>query len=232
MNEMFFPIFRTMTSFIVLIIITIIAGKHINSHKNYYSFAFSITIGSLVANMGFNTKINFLEMLLSLVTLVLLFYLFLLLSSKSRWIGRWLAGKPTVLIEKGKVLDENMQKIRLSLDDLSQRLRELGVFDINEVDFALLEASGQLSILKKCAFQTVNKNDLQLPCSSASLPIELIMGGKIMTENLTASYDKDWIQAECRKRGLKIEEVYYAVINSNGSLFMDLFHDGYHSTSD
>lgn len=205
--------------------ITLSIGKHINSHKNYYSFALSITIGSLVANMGFNTKLRFLDMFLSFLTLVGLFILFQVLTSKSRRLRTWLSGRPTILIEKGKLLDENMKKIRFSLDDLNQRLREQGVFDIFEIESAFLEASGELSILKKSEYHPTTKKDLHIPSEGRYLPIELIMDGKIIKKNLTGTYNMNWIESECTKRKLKIEDVYYAVINSNGTLFIDAYHD-------
>ncbi|WP_347549124.1 hypothetical protein ABFG93_16600 [Pseudalkalibacillus hwajinpoensis] len=75
MEEYLIAISRTMGSFILLTIVTLLTGKHINSHKNHYSYALSITIGSFIANMGFNTKLNFFEMLASFLSLILLFSL-------------------------------------------------------------------------------------------------------------------------------------------------------------
>lgn len=232
MEEMLQSILRTLISFIILIIVTMAIGKHINSHKNYYSFALSITIGSFIANMGFDTNLDFTEILFSLITLIFVFYLCLLLSSRSRKLRMWFSGRPTVLIEKGKILDENMKKIKFSLDDLNQHLRENGVFEIYEVEYALLEVSGDLSILKKKDYQCIVRKDIQLSSDQGTLPIELIMDGKVITKNLTSHYNKDWILSECHKRKLKIEEIYYAVINSNGSLFIDKFNDQIISPTD
>ncbi|WP_347549123.1 DUF421 domain-containing protein [Pseudalkalibacillus hwajinpoensis] len=125
-----------------------------------------------------------------------------------------------------------MKKIKFSLDDLNQHLRELGVFDIYEVEYALVEVSGELSIRKKNQFQPPTRQDLQLKYSPSSLPIELIMDGVIIEKNLINQYNREWIHLEIKKRNLTIEDIYYAVVNSNGTLFIDTYKDNIRSPSD
>ncbi|WP_099364236.1 DUF421 domain-containing protein [Fredinandcohnia onubensis] len=232
MEDLFLPIWRTGVSFIILVLVTFSIGKHINPHKNHFSFALSITIGSIIANMGFHTKLPFKEMLSSFLVLILLFYFFMVLSFRSRSLRKLLSGRPTVLIEKGKLLDKNMKKIKFSIDDLNQYLRERNIFNISEVEYALLEVSGELSVLKKTQFQNITKQDLNLPISHESLPIELIMDGKIIHKNAVGPYDHKWIEEECKKRNVQIKDVYYAVVNSQGSLFLDVYKDHIHSPTD
>ncbi len=232
MEDAAIAIARTLFSFIILILVTIILGKHINIHKNHYSFALAITIGSFIANMGFNTKLNFGVMLAAFLALILLYYAFLLLASRNRRLRRWFSGQPTVVMENGKILDENMKKIKFSLDDLNQHLRELGVFDIYEVDYALVEASGKLSMRKKDRFQTPTKQELHLQSTTEGVPVELIMDGKIIRKNLTDPYSENWIRSQCQKQNIAVDDVYYAVVNSNGSLFIDTYKDHIHSPAD
>ncbi|TMU87190.1 DUF421 domain-containing protein [Bacillus sp. BHET2] len=233
MDGVLIPIVRTIISFILLIVVTLAIGKHINSHKNHYSFALSITIGSFIANMGFDSKLDFSETLISFIVLVLLFYLLLVLSSKSRFLRKWLSGRPTVLIENGKILEQNMKKLKFTMDDLNQHLRELRVFDINEIEYALLEVSGVLSIKKKDRFLSLTKGDMNVNTSPSTLiPIELMMEGKIIQKNLTSTYTLAWLESEAKKRGIELNDIYYAVINSNGSLFIDQFEDHILSPTD
>lgn len=227
-----FPILRTVSSFIILIFVTLIIGKHINSHKTHYSFALSITIGSIIANMAFDSAIPFIEIFVSFLTIVVMFYLFLTLSSKSRKIREWFSGRPTVLIEDGKIMEHNMKKLKFSLDDLDQHLRELGEFNFNELDYVMLEVSGQLSVQKKDRYQQVNKQDLHLPTEDSSIPRELIMDGRVVEKNLNKTYSHRWLIQQCRNRHLEVEDVFYAVINSSGTLFIDAYKDHLRSPTD
>jgi uncharacterized membrane protein YcaP (DUF421 family) len=225
MDGVIVPVLRTAVSFLILVIVTYAFGKHINSHENHFNFALSITIGSFIANMGFATHLKFKDMLIAFATLIIMFYILLLLSSRSRKIRSVISGRPTVLIENGIIIEENMKKIKYSIDDLNQQLRESGIFNIEEVEYALLEVSGNLSVMKKSSFQNPTRNDLNLPLLNQSLPVELIMDGTVIEKNAKDPYNLNWIKGECRKRNLQIEDVYYAVINSSGKLFIDKYND-------
>ncbi|CEG26514.1 DUF421 domain-containing protein [Bacillus sp. B-jedd] len=225
MENLLIPIVRTGVSFIFLLLVTLAIGKHINAHKNHYSFALSVTIGSFIANMGFHTNIPFRDIFVSFTALIILFYALLSISSRSRSLRLWLSGSPTVLIENGKILDENMKKMKISIDDLNQLLREKGIFNIEEVEYALLEVSGTLSFILKMPYQPATKQDLGISSSSQHLPVELIMDGKIIAKNATGLYNPEWITEECKRRNLRLEDIYYAVINTNGQLFFDKFED-------
>lgn len=131
-----------------------------------------------------------------------------------------------MLIEEGKVLDHNMKKMKFSLDDLNQLLREKDVFDITQVEYALLEVSGELSVLKKEPFQPTTRSDFQLPSSPISLPVEVIMEGELVSKNLTGDYSKEWVLSQCQMRNVSLKDIYYAVINSKGNLFIDKYDDG------
>ncbi len=137
MEDIIHTIIRTAISFILLMLLTFFVGKQINSHRNYFNFALSITLGSFVANMAFDINIKFLPMLFSFFTLVVIYYLLTITSFKSRLLRKWISGEPIVMIEKGKILESNMRKIKYSLDDLNRQLRELEIFDIRRVDYPI-----------------------------------------------------------------------------------------------
>lgn len=223
MDGILVSVLRTVTSFILLILVTLMIGRHINAHKTHYNFALNITIGSFIANMGFNTKLDFIGMLMGFLSLVSLFYILLLVSSRSRKVRSWVSGKPTVLIEDGEILENNMRKIYFSLDDLNQRLRGCGVFDLFEVEYAVLEVSGELSVLKKKAALPITKLDLDLTTSRDRLPLELIIEGNVIAENTNGRYNDEWIKTECQKRKISIGDIYYAVVNRDGNLFVDMY---------
>ncbi|MDP4086967.1 MAG: DUF421 domain-containing protein [Bacillota bacterium] len=226
MNEILQSILRTSLSYILLIGVAAFCGKQINSHKNHFNFALSVTIGSFIANMGFDTNLAFTPMFFSFITLTVLYFLSSIISLKRRNLRKWVSGKPILFIQNGNILDENLKKSRFSIDDLNQQFREQGIFDMSEIEYAFLEVSGNISILKKEPFRNVLLKDISTNFSqNRPLPIELIMDGKIVEENLTSEYSCDWIHSECQKRMVQINEVYYAVIGTNGRVYFDLYKD-------
>ncbi|MDP4163939.1 MAG: DUF421 domain-containing protein [Bacillota bacterium] len=226
MHVIIVSIVRTTISFIVLMLITLFFGKQINSHKNYFNYALSITLGSFVANMGFDVNIKFIPMLVALSTLILGYVLLSYASNKSVWIRQWVAGKPTVIINNGQVLEERMKKSKYTIDNLNQQLRELGIFNIEEVEFAILEVSGNLSVLKKEIYLNTVKKDLSNSYSRDSIfPTEMILEGKMIKENLKPPYDLAWLKEELERKNVKVAEINYAVLSTNGELYIDTFKD-------
>ncbi|WP_066383401.1 DUF421 domain-containing protein [Neobacillus mesonae] len=227
MEEIVHAVVRTVVSISIVMVFSTWFGKQLNAHINLYNFALSIIIGSFIANMGFDINLKFLPMLAAFLTLVLIFFLFSFISSKSRVIRKWLSGKPVVVIDNGKILDDNMKKIRYTLDDLNQQLRELGIFDISEVEFAILEVSGKLSVMKKTKYQNATKLDLNPAIQNENFifPKELIMNGKIIEKNMDAQYSNAWLMNQLNKRRLELPDVHYAVISSTGHLFIDHYKD-------
>lgn len=234
MEDIISSILRTVVSYFVLMTVMLWIGKQVNSHTNYYNFALSVTLGSFIANMGFDTNLHFTPMLASFLALILMYFFFSLISAKSRPFRRWLSGQSTVIIDKGKILEVNMKKVRFTLDDLNQLLREQGIFDIFEVEYAILEVSGNLSIMKKTQYQNISKKDFNPNNYNQEimLPIELIMNGSLVEKNFNKNYSRQWLYQELKTRNLQIKDIQYAVISSNGSLFIDLYDDHLQSPLD
>ncbi|MFJ5714196.1 DUF421 domain-containing protein [Neobacillus sp. NPDC093127] len=227
LENLIITISRTCISFLILMMVSLWIGKQVNSGNNHYNFALSITIGSFIANMGFDTNLKFIPMLTAFLALITIYFLSSLISTHSRRFRLLLSGEPTVIMENGKILDANMKKIRYTLDDLNQQLREQGIFDVFQVEYALLEVSGKLSVMKKEKFQSLTKGDFHPTHlnSEKQLPIELIMDGMAVEKNFNSQYSSTWLNQELKLRNLQMQEIQYAVITSNGSLFIDLFED-------
>jgi uncharacterized membrane protein YcaP (DUF421 family) len=227
LENLIITISRTCISFLILMMVSLWIGKQVNSGNNHYNFALSITIGSFIANMGFDTYLKFIPLLAGFLALISMYFLSSLISTHSRRFRLLLSGEPTVVMEKGKILDANMKKIRYTLDDLNQQLREQGIFDVFQVEYALLEVSGKLSVMKKEKFQALTKGDFHPTHlkSEIQLPIELIMDGMAVEKNFNSQYSSTWLNQELKVRNLQMKEIQYAVITSNGSLFIDLFED-------
>ncbi|WP_240041082.1 DUF421 domain-containing protein [Paenibacillus ginsengarvi] len=218
---------RTVAAFLMLIVIARILGKQLLSNMTFHDFATGITLGAIAANLAFNPKLSFGPLLLSLVVFTAISFGISTLSIRSRKARKWITGSPTVLIEGGKILEENMKHVKYSLDSLIQALRERDIFDLGEVEYAVLENNGKVSVLKKPPFRTVTRMDMHMKRpSSSSFPVELIMDGQLIDNNL----DNDgvsirWLESELEKRDKRIADVFYAVISTNGKLILDFYKD-------
>ncbi|MEY8820043.1 DUF421 domain-containing protein [Bacillus subtilis] len=220
-------VIRTVASFGLLLIAERILGKQTISQMTIFDFIAAITLGAIAAGLAYNTSIKPHNMAISFSIFVLTIFLISFLSIKSRKLRKFFAGDPTVLIQNGKILESNMRKMRYTLDYLNQQLREKEIFNIEEVLFAILETNGQLTVLRKPQFRHVTKQDLMIAVNQEQrLPIELIMDGEIIENNLKQNrLTESWLLEELRKRDIKVKETVYAVLLGNGDIYVDQYKD-------
>ena len=234
MSESFGVILRSIASFGLLLIGTRIVGKQTISQMTIFDFVAAISLGSIAANFAFNTSIKVHHFIIALVIYVIIIFTIALISLKSRKGRKFLAGDPTIVIQNGKILEKNMNKMRYTLDYLNQQLREKDVFNIEEVLFAIVETNGTLTVLKKPQFRNVTRQDLMIPITPEfNLPIELIMDGEVIKENLEQNnLTESWLRSELKKRNLVQHDVLYAVLSGNGNMYVDTYENHIHSPID
>lgn len=220
-------ILRASGAFIILLVAARILGKQTIAQMTYFDFIAAITLGAISANLAFNTSIKAYHLILSFSVFAFISFLVAYISLKSRKARKFFAGDPTIVIQNGKILEHNMQKMRYTLDYLNQELREKDVFDIEEVLFAILEINGTLTVLKKPQHRNVTKQDLWLSTQpEKKLPVELIMDGEIVDKNLQENkISHSWLQSQLKKRKLQASDVTYAVLGANRHLYIDTYDD-------
>jgi uncharacterized membrane protein YcaP (DUF421 family) len=230
MNEIMDVLLRTLAAFVLIMIIARVLGKQTISQMTYHDFVAAITLGAITGNLAFNTKLNHWNIIASLFLFSGIAFLFTFISLKSRKSRKWLSGKPTIVIENGKILENNLMKLHLTLDTLNQELREKDIFDIQDVEYAVLELNGRVSVLRKPEYRQVRIKDLPQFISNDDtktiFPIELIMDGDIIKKNLEQNHlSETWIYDELKKRKLSLPDVCYAVKGTKGDLYFDLYKD-------
>ena len=219
-------IFRTFTAFILLWVFVQLLGKQTIAQRTYHLYIASITMGTIAGNLAFNIKIKFLYFIISMIIMGTVVFMLNLVAVRNPRFGKWIAGEPTILIQKGQILEESMERMGYSLDSLKQGLRGKDIFNIEEVECAILEINGALSVLKKKQYQNTTKQDLPLRSPAEAVPIELVYDGKILYENLSEhTYDEEWLMAELQKRKLSPLDISYAVVGTKGNLYIDLFRN-------
>lgn len=226
MSESVEIIFRTLTSFILLWVFVHLLGKQTIAQRSYHLYIASITMGTIAGNLAFNIKIKFLYFIIAIIIMGTIVYMLNRLTIRNPRFGKWIAGEPATLIQKGQILEESMELMGYSLESLKQALRGKDIFNIEEVEYAILETNGSLSVLKKEQYQNAAKQDLPLLPSAGSIPIELVHDGKILYENLSKhTYDYESLMAELKKRNLAVFDISYAVLGTKGNLYIDLIKD-------
>lgn len=141
--------------------------------------------------------------------------------------------KPTIVIQKGLILESALQKNRLHLDELTMMLREQAIFSVQDVEYALLETNGKLSVLQKTSEQVATKQDVKADVSPPTyLPTEVISDGQLITENIVElELTEDWVIKKLKKQNVhSVEEVYFAQVQTNGSLYISLKDKARHSS--
>lgn len=222
LSELLRNTWQTTLVFIALFTFTRFLGKTQIGQLTFYEYISGITIGSIAGNIVAAEPDKYVSHFYDLILFVILTYLLSFITIKSRKARNIIEGTCTILIENGKILKDNMLQTRLDLDELNAQLRQQGILDISDVQFAILETSGTISIIKKSQQQGLTKEDIGIGCSYQFYPIELISDGEILTENLHAhNISEEWLYAELSLQGIeKIEDVLYSVLDSKGKLFV------------
>nr|WP_130296936.1 DUF421 domain-containing protein [Fictibacillus sp. BK138] len=224
---------RSIIAFTSLFVAARILGKQTVSRMTIFDFIAVVTLGSVSANLAFAMEIETRYIFIAFTIFVILIYLSAFFSLKSEKARKIVAGDPSVVIENGKILEHNMKKMRYTLDYLNQQLRQKDIFSIDEVHYALVENNGLLSVKKKEQHLNVTRKDLKIYKSEIKLPVELIMDGEILQDNLTENnISIDWLQEELKSRKLTVGEVVYALLTSSNQLYIDIHDDGLQSPLD
>lgn len=214
-------------SFVILLILTRLIGKQQVSQLTYYEYINGITFGSIAANMATDSFDKFGDHLVGLLTYGVLTFLAALVALKSRKMRKLINGEPVVVIQDGKILENNLRKMKLNLDEFTMLLRLKDIFDFTQVKLAIIEPSGGLSVIKKSEYENVERRDLKLKLEGTALAVEVVQEGKISVNNLNRlGLDEKWLRAQLKMRQIvDVAEVEYAVVTDNKRLLIDLKND-------
>jgi len=189
-----------------------------------YDFVFFWMMGGLIASPLFEPKISFINVLAAAVTIYLVHYIISYLAVKSRIFARIVFGKAEILVEQGKINKKAMLKSLMPIELLLAQLREVDAPNLSEIETAIHETNGRVSMLKKSDFIPVTPADLNIPVVESGLPVILVNDGKILDKNLEKlGYDKKWLQEQLLKFGTAdIKKVYLATIDGTGNIYCSL----------
>lgn len=218
--------FRSFFFLIVLYIITKLLGKKQISQLSFFEYITGITIGNIGAELATKVEHSLFNGVVSIATFSLAPFVAGFISMKSKSFRNIVEGKGTVFIKDGKVLEENMYKEKYTIDELLELLRKKDVFNVSDVEYAVLEATGDLNVLLKKENQPLTAKDLNLKIPPIKGSETIIMDGEILDEPLsTAGRSRLWLKTELVKQGVTVENVFLGQINTYGELTIDLYDD-------
>ncbi|MBP1156397.1 MULTISPECIES: DUF421 domain-containing protein [unclassified Paenibacillus] len=217
---------RSAAAITILFIITRILGKKQISQLTYFEYILGIALGEMVGFMSIDLESPFMYGLIGLLTWFLLPFILEIFALKSNRLRKWFEGTGTVFIKEGKIMEDNLKKERYTADELLEQLRIKSVFNVADVEFAMLEASGDLSILLKQEHQPLTPKQLGIRVAPQKETQAVIIDGNIMDEPLaTAGLSREWLQTELEKIGVTLENVFVGQVESYGQLYVDLYDD-------
>lgn len=186
-----------------------------------YDFAFFWMMGGLAASPLYEAKTGFAPTAAAVITVYALHYLLSAAATKSRTFAKLLMGEPRVLIASGKVIKENMKKSLLPLEILMSELRTVNVFNISEVEYAIMETSGHVSVIKKPDHSPASAQDLNVIATAKPASLIVVNDGNIVEENIrrlgfTRARFEEFFSQNCP---LPVGTVYVATLDTAGTLY-------------
>lgn len=198
--------------YIALFALTKLMGKTQITQITPFDFISALILGELVGNAVYDNDIKFSKVIFAIIVWGLLIFLTEIITQKKKGLRKILEGEPSIVIRQGKIDYQVLKKAHLDINQLQHLLRSKDVFSIRECEYAILETDGSISVLKKDNFANVTKTDLNLPLSSPTLPVTLILDGEIEVDNLQMiKWDKDRLEKEIKQHGIQsVKDVLYA----------------------
>ncbi|MFB0920409.1 MAG: DUF421 domain-containing protein [Oscillospiraceae bacterium] len=227
MNEYIETVLRSAGTFVVLLCLALLMGRKQLSQMTFFDYIVGITIGSIAAVLTVDRTINIFDGAIAIVTWSVLPIIVGYIAMKSIRFRLLVDREPKVIIQKGVIINKNMLKEKYNVGDLLMQLRDKGVFDISEVDYAILEPNGKLSVLKKPQFSPVTPAEITLEPRQTGVMIELVIDGSIIEKHLESiKRDKDWLMGELKKRQIEsVEKVVLAGYLPSGDLYVSVRSD-------
>ncbi|HHV99492.1 MAG TPA: DUF421 domain-containing protein [Clostridiaceae bacterium] len=212
---------RTLILYTLVVIVMRVMGKRQIGQLQPFELVVAILISELAAVPMQNTGIPLINGIIPILTLLMAQIAISVISLKSTKARAIICGKPAILIENGKIKEDEIRREMYTLTDLLEQLRIKNVPNIADVEYAILETNGQLSIIPKSQKRPLCPEDLKVETKYEGLPLTLIIDGEVNDMNLKkAGLDRDWLRSELSKFDIhNFDDVLFASLDTSGNLY-------------
>lgn len=223
-------ILRSAFSLILLQLLAKLEGPKQISQLSFYDYIVGITLGSIAAVLAVDDQIHWSISTTAILTYVMLNIFFSYITTKSIYARRFLTGESNILIFHGKIIEKNLKKIHFDINDLLTQCRTQGYFDISKIEFAIMEATGNVSIMLKSEENPVTIKDMNKKVKQEELLANVIIDGNIMEKNLKSiGKNKDWLLKQLEEKNTSLDSILLAIANLNNDLYIYYKNEEMHS---
>lgn len=223
MPEIIAVVIRAAIAFFLLLLMTRLMGKTQLSQLSFFDYIVGITIGSTASTLATNTETPVVAGVTSILVWSGLALAIDRLTLNNLYVSKIMKGEPIVIIKSGKLMEETMARAHYDLEELMTQLRDRGIFDLSQVEEAILETNGKLSVLVKSQYRPVTPADLHLDTQYEGMPQILVVDGNIARHRLAElKLDENWLREQLRNLGIHdLSEVMVAQLDTTGKLYVD-----------
>ena len=211
---------RTVILYILVLVIMRMMGKREIGQLQPFELAIAIMIADLASIPMANIGIPIFSGIIPILALLMMHLIISNINLKSINMRKIICGKPTILIYRGKIDEKALKKEKFTINELQERLRGNNVFNIGDVEYAILETSGQITVIQKPDKRTTIPADFNIMPEYEGIPYDLVIDGKIMHQNLKAiGKDEIWLEREVKKFKIRPEEALVVTFDGKGQIF-------------
>lgn len=212
--------------FVLLLLLIRLTGKRNIARMVPFRFVCYIITAVIAALMSLNLIPNLAFGFIALGVWVLFPIALEYLSLKSKWVHDLINGKETVLIKHGKIMEENLLQTRLTGEELLRELRYKNAFNLADVEFAVMEDTGDINVFIKSDKKPVSAYDLGIKVAPLAEPQTVILDSNMLNEPLSSlGFNREWLGIQLETIGVSLDNVFIGQVDSSGDLYLDLFDD-------
>ena len=212
--------FRAIVLYIIVLAVMRLMGKREIGKLQPFELAISIMIADLAATPMAESGVPITNGIMPILGLLVMHLIISIINIKSTKVRQIICGKPSLLIFRGKIDQKVLKKERFTINELEERLRDNNIFNIGDVEYAILETSGQVTVIPKPNKRPTTPEDFNIEPRYEGIPYDLVVDGKVEYENLKKiGKDYKWLQKQTEKFGIKPEQALIVTIDGDNKFF-------------
>ncbi len=217
---MLITFFRSILIYIFVLAVMRLMGKREIGQLQPFELAIAIMIADLASIPMTDPGIPISNGIISILGLLVMHLIISVINMKSIKAREVICGKPTILIYRGKINEKALKKERFTINELEERLRGNNVVNFGDVEYAILETSGQVTVIQKPEKRNTIPEDFNIVPEYEGIPYDLVLDGKIMKDNLKAiGKNREWLKKQVEKFKMKPEEALVVTYDGKGQIF-------------